>query len=193
MRILPFVVLALALSAEAKADKFWLSDPSAKQQAAEGSSPAVIEGVLIAESDEGYHVRIVGGEVLLPKKAVFRIEKDALSVEAIVQQELALAKAQAEAPPAAPTAAKAMPAAATKRAGRNQAKAAEAAARKNAATEAPAPAPVEPPAYDPVLHRATPVPGATTHAELMAEAQLAWTLTKDRRYMTLLRRLRRLH
>jgi hypothetical protein len=189
MRTLPFVVLALALQAPAKADKFWLSDPAAKQQATEGSSPAMIEGVLIAESDEGYHVRIVGGEVLLPKKAVFRIEKDGLSVEAIVQQELALAKAQA----AAPAAAEAAPATATKRSGRRQAKAAEAAARKASEPATPAPAAVEPPAYDPVLHRATPAPGTTTHAELMAEAQLAWTLTRDRRYMTLLRRLRRLH
>lgn len=190
MRMLPFVVLVLALQAPAKADKFWLSDPAAKTQAAEGSAPAVIEGVLIAESDEGYHVRIVGGEVLLPKKAVFRIEKDGLSVEAIVQQEVAAAKAQA----AAPAEAKTVPAAASKRAGKHPGRATDAAARKAAETPAPpAPSPDPAPAYDPVLHRATPAPGTTTHAELMAEAQLAWTLTKDRRYMTLLRRLRRLH
>lgn len=189
MRMLPFVVLALALQAPAKADKFWLSDPAAKQQAAEGSAPAVIEGVLIAESDEGYHVRIVGGEVLLPKKAVFRIEKDGLSVEAIVQQELAAAKAAA-----APAEAKAAPAATTKRAGKHPARATDAAARKAAdAPAAAAPTPAQEPTYDPVLHRATPAPGTTSHAELMAEAQLAWTLTRDRRYMTLLRRLRRLH
>lgn len=190
MRILPCTLLALCFAAPAKADKFWLSDPAAEKNAAEGSRPNVIEGVLLAEDAEGYHVRIVGGEVLLQKKLVFRIEKDALSIDAIVQQEQAAAKALAEADEARRAANAAIPRQRT----RGGVQAAEAAAKRSEA--APAPAPAEstaaPAGFDPVVGRIVPGTGPS-HADLLAEAQRQWSLTKDRRYLSLLRKLRRLN
>ena len=190
MRVLPVLLFVLGLQATAKADRFWLSDPGAKVP--EGTAPDCIEGVLLAEGPEGYHVRIVGGEVLLPKSAVVRVEKDGLTVAQIVQRETELAaqRGPAPIPAAAPGAA---PAAAKKPA----AIPVEATAKRGDAI--PAPAAAQPPAqagvdsgYDPVLHRRQPAPGASV-ADLRAELQLAWTLTKDKRYLTALRQLRRHH
>jgi hypothetical protein len=189
MRILPYTLLALCLAAPAKADKFWLGDPADKR-VAEGSQPNFVEGVLLAESAEGYHVRIVGGEVLLPKHLVFKVEKDTLTIDAIVQQEQAAAKGLAEADEARRTANAAIPRQRT----RGGVQAAEAAAKRSEAAPAPASADRVAPAaeFDPVVGRI--VPGTVpSHADLLAEAQRQWSLTKDRRYLNLLRKLRRLN
>ena len=93
MRLIPLIVCTLLLSVPAKADKFWLEDPESHKNAAAGSSPAVIEGVLLSEDADGYHVRTVGGEVVLAKKSVFKIEKDGLTLDAIVKAEGAKAQA----------------------------------------------------------------------------------------------------
>ncbi|MBM4060976.1 MAG: hypothetical protein FJ265_07750 [Planctomycetes bacterium] len=188
MRLLPCVLFALGLALPAKADRFWLSDPAAKT--ADGSAPNIIEGVLIAESDEGYHVRVVGGEVLLPKRAVFRIEKDALSIADIVRAEQELGRQAAAAD--AERQERAASRSAKQRARRT---AAEASASKRGAENPPpaAPAPAHRPAtpgYDPVLHRARPA-AEPSRAELQADLQLAWTLTRDRRFLQALRRIRR--
>ena len=87
MRYLPLTVCALLFAVPAKADKFWLSDPAAEKNAAAGSSANVLEGVLIAETEDAYQVRIVGGEVFLPKKAVFKVEKDGLTLDSIAKSE----------------------------------------------------------------------------------------------------------
>jgi len=188
MRSLPLLVCALLLQVPAKADKFWLSDPNAPKNSAEGSMPNVITGVLIAESDEGYHVRIVGGEVILPKKAVHKIEKDDLSIDAIAKAE----KDGAEARDAA-NKERQMAEAAAKRA--REVKAVEAAAKR--VVETPAPAPVAGAdgmagGFDPVIGVDRSVGGMSAVA-MQREVQLAWSLTKDRRYLRVLRQLRRLN
>jgi hypothetical protein len=45
--------------------------------------------------------------------------------------------------------------------------------------------------FDPVLGVARE-PGAITQPQLLRDLQLAWTLTQDRRYLKLLRQVRRL-
>lgn len=189
MRIIPFVLGALLLQVPAKADKFWLSDPENQKKAAEGSTPDVVVGVLIAESDEGYHVRIVGGEVILPKKSVRKIEKDDLSIDTIVKME----KDQAQQRDAAEKE-RQMAASAAQRA--RDVKAVEATA-KRAATVAAAPAPaparteVQAPGFDPVIGVYRSAQEGNRN-DLQREVQMAWTLTRDTRYLRLLRQLRRM-
>lgn len=186
MRILPLVLGSLLFQVPAYADTFWLSDPAAQKNAAEGSQPDVVRGVLIAESDEGYHVRIVGGEVILPKSSVFKIEKDDLSIDAIVKLEQdqadALAAADRE---------RQMAQAAARRA--RQVAAVEASTTKAATsttTEAVVVAEPEP-SFDPVLGVARES-GAINQPQLLRDLQLAWSLTQDRRYLKLLRQVRRM-
>ena len=76
MRYIPLFAGVLLICAPAKADKFWLTDPNTKQSSVAGSSPNLIEGVIVAEKDGLYHVRIVGGQVMLAKKSIFKVEKD---------------------------------------------------------------------------------------------------------------------
>jgi hypothetical protein len=194
MRILPFVLGSLLFQVSVHADTFWLSDPKQQQDAAEGSAPDVVKGVLIAESDEGYHVRIVGGEVILPKASVWKIEKDDLSIDAIVKMERdradALAAANREREMAQAAARRARQLAAVEASiGRVEAaQAAEATPPAEAPAEAAPASDVE---FDPVLGVARD-PGRMSQAELLRELQLAWSLTQDRRYLKLLRQMRRL-
>jgi hypothetical protein len=185
MRFLALTACALLFALPAKADKFWLTDPAAQKTATPGSSPELIEGVLIAESDEGYHVRVVGGELLLPKQSVCKIEKDDLSLDAIVKAERAAAEQSAAAE---------RERVAAQQAAKNQRvlQAMEAAARRSAAA-VPAPAAAANQTmvtgFDPVLGV---VRGPTIQQDLVADAQLAYELTRDRRYLRVLRQLRRL-
>ena len=186
MRFLPLTACALLFALPAKADKFWLSDPAAEKNATAGSSPNVVDGVLIAESDEGYHVRIVGGEILLPKKSVFKIEKDGLTLDSIVKAEKdaaeALAAANRERELTQATARKA-----------REIQVLEAAARRGgrAVDAALPPASVDQgPVFDPVLGVVRT--GGLSQGDLLADAQLAYELTKDRRYLRVVRQLRRL-
>lgn len=185
MRYLPLIAGALLLTAPAKADKFWLSDPNAKAEAPADSSPDVIEGVLLAEDDDGYHIRTVGGELVLAKDSVFKIEKDGLTVDAIVKAEgdsqEALAQADRERRLAQDVARTERQIRVAEASARRAARAVE--ADTGALDEAPAPA-----GFDPVLG----VAARDGQYALMRDAQLAWTLTKDRRYLKLLRQLRRL-
>lgn len=186
MRLIPLLIGAALFCAPAKADKFWLSDPQAeKDNAAAGSSPNLIEGVLIAESDEGYHVRIVGGEVLLPKASVYKIEKDDLTLDAIVDAEK---DAKAAGERADVERRLAQEAASVER----ERQAAEASMRPEArAVDAAAsarPTPVAP-AFDAVLGVA---PVVIDQLQLMRAARAQWNLTRDRQYLKQLRRLRRM-
>jgi hypothetical protein len=185
MRTLPLVAVALLLAVPAKADKFWLSDPAAKD-AAPGSTPNVIDGVLLAEDATSYHIRIVGGEIVLPKKAVFKVEKDDLSLDAIVKAE----KDSADALAAANRERELQQQIASKE---REIKLAEAASRRAAArpveASAPAVVPATAPAqYDPVLDIAPP----TNLPELQRAARMAFEQTRDRAYLKELRQLRRL-
>ena len=186
MRLLPLTAFALLFCAPAKADKFWLVDPKAEQDAPEGSSPTLIEGVLLAEDEEGYRIRVQGGELVLPKASVVKIEKDDLTVAAI-------AEAEAAARPELERADEERRLALEIERRERDIRIAEAAARRTAqAVEASAGGPVRvvEASFDPVLGVATNV--GTSQAELLRDAQIAWTLTKDRRYLKLLRQLRRL-
>ena len=188
MRYLPLIAGVLLICAPAKADKFWLSDPKAAQNAPAGSSPNFIEGVLIDENREEYHVRVSGGELVLRKTSVFKVEKDDLSLEAIVKAEIDSKQAGKLA---------------NQQRNQHQALASEirevktalAAARRSART-------VEASSTRPEARRAAqgtrfdPIVGTTNGFDdnyiLMRDAEIAWSLTKDRRYLRIIRKLRRL-
>lgn len=176
MRILSISACALLLALPAKADKFWLSDPAAQKNAAAGSSPDAIEGVLLAEDAEGYHIRIVGGELVLAKKSVFQVEKDGLTIDDIVKAEKDSAEALALA-----NQERGLQAAVTKK--EREVRAAEASARKSDAKAAESKA-VEA-GFDPVVDR------APSRGDLVRDAMLAYELTRDRAYLRAARQLRR--
>lgn len=178
MRILPLTACALLFALPAKADKFWLSDPAAQDPA---STPHLIHGVLLGEDADGYHVRVVGGELVLAKASVFKIEKDDLTVAAIEKSEKdaaeALALADKERTLKQQIAAK-----------ERQLKAAEAAAKKSDARAVDASAAKAAPAegYDPVLGVAV-----TNRKARAAELVAAYAATGDRAFLKALRQLRR--
>lgn len=182
MRMLLLAAAATAaLQPSLLADRFHLTSQQDASRAAEGSSPDVIEGVLLGEENGMYRLRVVGGEMWLAKSSVQRIEKDALTVADIEARE----KQQAEAA-AKPAGAAGTPVEATARRG------------DKAAAEALAPAPAAAPAPTPARVRFDPVLGTLVDpAELMADALLerelafAYSMTNDRRYIRLLRQLRR--
>lgn len=196
MHLVRSVLLGLCLGSAAKADTFWLSDP--KVALPPGALPRTVVGVLLQQSDEGYHVRVVGGEVLLPRRAVFQIDKDNLSLDDILQQERAAAERalvreqerQAERQ-AERQGQRAVPAVAP----RTTSEPAEA-----SSGQAPAAAPYAPldPAnlpqprsgYDPVVRRHVSLPGEMTRTELRRELAFAWRTTRDPRYLEALRQLR---
>ena len=186
MRYLPLIAGVLLICAPAKADKFWLTDPESQQNSAAGSSPHLIQGVLVATDDEGYHVRIVGGEVVLSKQSVFKIEKDGLSLDAIVKAETAskqVGETANESRRAGQAAQQRMRDVRIAEASASRpAKAVEASSNRSAP-------PVTTLSFDPVLGVAS---GYNSQYAMMHDAQIAWVLTKDRRYMKLLRQLRRM-
>lgn len=183
MRYLPLIAGVLLICAPAKADKFWLSDPKSEQSAAAGSSPNLIQGVLVAEDDDGYHVRIEGGEILLPKKSVFKIEKDDLTLDAIV-------KAETDSKQGGKTANESRRASQASQKRMRDVRIADASAsRSTQVIEASAPQSAPTEGFDPILGVAR---GYNSQYAMMHDAQIAWSLTKDRRYLRLLRQLRRM-
>lgn len=185
MRLLSLAVAAALLCPVAKADKFHLGSPETRAKLAEGSAPDVIEGVLLSEDAEFFHVRVVGGEVMLRKQLVTKVEKDDLTLDAIVKRERdraeQLAKADAE-----------------RRAAQAEARAAESAPdRRPRGTPAEATlrrpgaaVPVEA-AFDPVVGVLEPAV-TLSDRDLLREMELAYELTGDHRYIKLVRKLRRL-
>lgn len=184
MRYLPVIAFALLFAAPAKADKFWLSDPKVDAAAPAGSSPNLIEGVLLAENDEGYHIRVVGGELVLPKQRVFQVEKDGLTLDAIVQAERdALAageRANEERRLVQRAQFEERRVRIAEATARRRARAVEASTGRGDVVVAPA-------TFDPVLSVAT----GSDHYAQMRDARLMWEHTRDRSYLKLLRRLRR--
>lgn len=181
MRFLPLSACALLFALPAKADKFWLSDPAAQKNAPASSSPDLIHGVLLAEDADGYHIRVVGGEVVLPKQLVFKVEKDDLTIDAITKSE----KDSAEALAAANKERQLQQKVAREE---RQLKAAEAAAKKSDAkpAEASAPKTVAVATFDPTLGIAL-----GSRGDQIREAQLAYEATGDRSYLKTVRQLRR--
>lgn len=179
MRFLPLTACALLFALPAKADKFWLSDPAAQKEA--GAAPDLIHGVLLAEDAANYHIRIVGGEVVLSKKVVFKVEKDDLSVDAIVKAE----KDGAETRALANKERELQQEIARKE---RQLKAVEASAKKSDSkpvdAAAPKAAPLE--GYDPVLRVLVP-----NRADQRRELKAAYDATGDRDILTALRKFRR--
>jgi hypothetical protein len=187
MRLLPLLCATALLAPFARADKFWLSDPAA--ETVEGSQAAVIEGVLLDETDTAYHLRTVGGELWLAKALVFEREMDGLTVAAIEETEEAERKRLA-----ALTARLAQDRAAERRQRSVRAAEASVSRREVAVQEAAASTRREPTAvrvFDPVLGVAGD--DFFSHQERLRTLELAYKQTKDRRYLVELRRLRRLH
>lgn len=183
MRTLPLIACALLFALPAKADKFWLTDPDAAKNAAPGSSPEFVAGVLLAEDGDAYHIRVVGGELILAKKSVFKIEKDGLSLDAIVKAEKdgaeALALRNRERLLKQQIAKK-----------EREVQVAEASAKKGAAkpaAQASAKGEAAAAGFDPVVGRAVPATG-----DPLREAQLAYEASGDRANLRALRQLRRL-
>lgn len=183
MRFLPLSACALLFALPAKADKFWLSDPAANKNAPANSSPDVIQGVLLSEDATSYHVRIVGGELVLAKKRVFKVEKDGLTVDNIVKAEKDASEALALA---------------NKERGLKQEldrkerelKAAEATAHRGNAKPVDASmntAEAAPSTFDPVVGVARGV----SDAEAQLELKRLYEATRDQTYLTALRKLRR--
>lgn len=183
MRSTLFTLLALCLGAEARADKYWLTDADTAKPGHE-----VLDAVLLRETATTYHLRLVGGEIELPKSRVWKVERDGLTVARIEAQELALrtaaeaadaerrAEQQAEPPP--PTRGEPVEASAV---------------RERPAPPAPATAPAKTtPAkgyYDPILRRYVRAPGELSPTELRRELQFAYRMTRDPRYLAALRKL----
>jgi hypothetical protein len=156
MRLLPVSLVAFCLAAPAAADKFHLGSADDAKKLAEGSSPSVIEGVLLEEKDGNYVIRVDGGEIRLAKASVHKIEKDGLTVADLEKREKDASDRLAEA-----------------NVRRSQLQAAEASATREARNAAAARSPEMPESivinvdfngllpsyafrtgYDPVLHRA---------------------------------------
>ncbi len=87
---------ALVLSPYASADKFYFTSDEETALEEEDSIPDVIEGVLTAEDDENYTIRVEGGEVQVAKDLVLKIERDDLTVADIEAREQANAPALAQ-------------------------------------------------------------------------------------------------
>lgn len=169
-------------------DKFWFEAPEAAQ--VEGSAPACVEGVLLDETDDAYHVRVVGGEVWLPKAQVVKVEKDRLTIQRIERAEQKAAEDAAKAAAASPPA--------TGEAGLDEIAAEDAAPpccdpqqELAVVEEFVEAAPVVPPYYDPVLH-VLRVDPACSDWTLIRDLELAYEVTRDRTYLKLLRVMRRL-
>lgn len=185
MRFLPLSACALLFALPAKADKFWFSDPAAAKNAPAGSTPDFIQGVLISEDAASYTIRIVGGEAVIAKKRVVKVEKDGLTVENIVKAEKdaaeALALANKERNLQQELARK-----------ERELKAVEATSRRgnahpvdaSATTNEPAPAPAP---FDPVVGVARGV----SDAEVQLELKRLYEATRDQTYLTALRKVRR--
>ncbi len=88
---------ALVLSPYASADKFYFTSDEETAKEEVDSLPDVVEGVLIAQDDENYTIRVEGGEVQVAKDMVFKIESDGLTVADLEAREAAAAPALAQA------------------------------------------------------------------------------------------------
>lgn len=88
---------ALVLSPYASADKFYFTSDEETAKEEVDSIPDVIEGVLIAQDDENYTIRVEGGEVQVAVDMVLKIERDNLTIADIEALEAANAPVLAQA------------------------------------------------------------------------------------------------
>jgi len=184
MRFLPLTACALLFALPAKADKFWLAETS-KAPANQASSPNFVEGVLMEETDGMYVLRVVGGEMRLPKASVSKVEKDELTIGAIENAEKAAAEKLAQ-----QNRERELEQSAARKAREIQVLEASVRRGGKAADAVVAPADVpQQPVFDPVVGVAR---GVVPAGDLLADAQIAYELTKDRRYLRVIRQLRRL-
>ncbi len=86
-RALVTCLLVFAFQAPALATKFHLADEKESKDTEGNAEGRVIEGVLLKEDKTTYTIRIVGGEITIPKSAVKRTENDALTVAKIETME----------------------------------------------------------------------------------------------------------
>lgn len=174
------LTLSLLLSPHGTPDKFWLTQGDAN---AEGSRPAVVEGVLLGEDATSYHVRVKGGEVWLPRAQVAKVEKDALTVEAIERLETEEKEKRQEAAKAAEAEAKPAP--------EGEKAASEAPAAKSDAAKPVEQAQEEQPArFDPVRGRFQPGTAPARQSPLRA-LEASYEASGDRAVLKELRRARR--
>ncbi len=89
------LLASLALASTASADRFFVGTPESEAKLAHGAN--YIEGVLIRTTDEEYVIRILNGEIRLPKSMVYKIEQDGLTVEQLEKREADRAATAAEA------------------------------------------------------------------------------------------------
>lgn len=192
---LPLLLILATLAPGTAPDKFWLETETAG--AIEGSRPRCIEGVLLRQDETHYYLRVEGGEIGIEKASVVKIEQDGLTVDKISRSEKDAA------------AKRAVELAAAEHARQQARAAAEAAAVEAAAARADdfgpadavelvedvpmlaAPEPLPAPTYDPVLH-VVRGPRESADAALLRDLEIAYRLTRDRAYIKVIRRLRRL-
>lgn len=96
LRSTAILAAVLSLSAFAKADKFHLSKADETSKTEGNAAGRVIEGALVKEEDGMYVIRVVGGEMRLPKAQVVKHEKDGLTVAQIEAQEKGMQDALAQ-------------------------------------------------------------------------------------------------
>ncbi len=191
--LIPTLLAGLLLSSgpSAPPDTFWLE--TGARAGVEGSSPRSIEGVLLDQDEDFYHLRVEGGELWLAKAQVVKIDKNSTTVAAI---EAAEKQAHAQRTAAAKAAELARRAAAEAAALAEPAAASEAVFSGVVLDDVTA-APAETTRVREARHF-DPVLGAVRggheigDARLLRDLELAYQLTHDRSYLKLLRKLRRL-
>lgn len=90
-------LLSLAFGQDIKADEFHFGSAETASKMAEGSSPDMLRGVLLRREGNMLVIRIVGGEITVPRSSIYKIVNDDLSVANIVDFEMASAQQLAEA------------------------------------------------------------------------------------------------
>ena len=184
MRPFPALLGLLLASAPARAETFWLAAPQDAAAAEPGSAPPTLRGVLLAEEDGVYVIRVVGGSVRIPKSLVFRVDEDDWTMATVAAAEAAAAPAGLLANQQRRQEQSALRATRQKVAqGRASAR------RRGRAVEASATV------AKPRVERFDPVLGVAASGDQLRQrmdaAERDWQRTRNRRYLKLLRQLRR--
>jgi hypothetical protein len=95
-RLAALCVACLALPQIASADRFYFGSAETEEKMVAGT-PDYVEGVLLRKEEGNLVIRVQGGEISVPESSVYKIEADALTVDAIAQREKDAAPRLAEA------------------------------------------------------------------------------------------------
>ena len=95
-RLAALCVACLALPQFASADRFYFGNAETEKKMAAGTADFV-EGVLLRRENGNYVIRFKGGEVSVPESWIYKIERDALTVDTIAAREKADAPRLAQA------------------------------------------------------------------------------------------------